>query len=185
MSTYKFKIAIDVDGVLANTVEAILPIINTGYSKNLNYTDINEFSFPIEDTHIGKIIMNELYFNEQFTLNIKPYKNVSKIITKLYKNYTIVILTSRPIKSDLQTKKWLEKYKIPYNYYINSYGCIKGEFNWDILIDDCADNFEDIDNRMGILIDQPWNKNCVMQDNIYKTDNLLEAFNIIKKLKKG
>jgi uncharacterized HAD superfamily protein len=51
--------------------------------------------------------------------NVQPDLEMIKIVNKLYdKGYIIYIFTSRSNIYQRQTKKWLDKYKVKYHYFI-------------------------------------------------------------------
>lgn len=95
-------IAVDIDGVLTLTSE-------------LN--DYGRVSF--ED-------LKKQYFE------VKPNLKIIKAVNNLYKNYEIILYTSRNDYFREITKKWLKKYKVKYH------NVVFNKLYYDYIIDDRA-----------------------------------------------
>ena len=62
--------------------------------------------------------MTPRQLNDEYN-KIKPDRKMISIINELYdKGYIIYIFTARSNLYQRQTKKWLEKYKVKYHYFI-------------------------------------------------------------------
>ena len=154
-------IAVDLDGVLANQIEQLLPIIKIKYMVDLQYDDITEWALPIADTDFAIIIREELK-NKRFVMSMNPMDGAKSSMDTLIQKYKIAVVTARPPISDEWTKAWLKKNKISYDAYINSKEREKHTINVDnsVLIDDYLGNIEDHLNNSdesAILFRQPWN----------------------------
>ena len=144
------RIAIDIDDCITNTSEVDFEICYE-YFKKLHPDNHNHF---INNYHNAPTIfgMNKQEDDDFFIYErklcieqdlIKPKVFAKKIITQLINDgHTIIILTVRDDlcwgNAQLEAKKWLDKYKIPYNQLFSQISQ-KGEFcynNIDILIDD-------------------------------------------------
>ena len=59
MGKRNYTIAVDVDGVLADQISGILPIIIKVQGVMLKYDEVTSWNLPINDTSIDIIIVNE------------------------------------------------------------------------------------------------------------------------------
>lgn len=81
------------------------------------------------------------------------------VMERLYKKYHLVIATSRPKKTEEDTKKWIRKnYK--FHEFVNTREVGKDKLGLDVLIDDNLDNAKDFASMGGyaLLFSQPWNE---------------------------
>lgn len=161
MSTKRveLKIGVDIDGVLANQIIGVLPIIRKEYGINLNYENVTEWSLPIKNTNISSII-EEALSDDNFILNMPLHLNAQKSIDVIIKKHRIIIITSRQKTCDFATQEWLSSKKIAHHEYINSCDQPKSAHSLDVLIDDYVGhikNFLEDTNGYAFLFDQPWN----------------------------
>lgn len=162
ISKRKFTIAVDVDGVLANQIDGILPIIKKEKGIDLSYNDVNNWRLQIKDTSIDKIIIEEQK-HKNYILNMPVHNNAKDVVNKLIKKHYIAIATARPTDSDYWTKEWLSKNNISYDSYYNlkEGGKHNANEDFDILIDDYIGNLEiylEKHEGKAILFNQPWNQ---------------------------
>ncbi len=156
-------IAIDVDGVLANQIEGILPIIKKNYGVDLKYDDVKEWDLKIKDTDIAVIIKSEQKHREYVT-SMPMHIGANEGMDKLIRKHMIAVVTSRAPDTDIWTKNWLKANKIQYDEIIHVTEGNKQDttFELAILIDDYIGNIKQfLENSSGkaILFSQPWNKN--------------------------
>jgi len=153
------KIAIDIDGVLADVVTHILPYLNEKYSKNYQKSDITHWDFPINGDSIGKYLRS--YFSDpSFMLTVPEELGAKSALDKIWRTHEIIIATGRPNFCQRSTYLWLDGYrcsgiKFTSEKTVKNLGC-------DLLIDDYSkylDKFSDSGGKT-ICFRQPWNKDC-------------------------
>ena len=184
----RLRIGVDIDGVLGDQVTPILKKINKKYNKNLSKENIVEWDYKIDDTNI-EIEINEALCHSEYILNMPVINDAKKCIEYLFSNYYVVIASSRPKKTEKDTKKWLES-KFKFHRYINTHGIGKSSLNVDILIDDNLSNIDGFtnNNKIGILLLQPWNKqNKIIKEKIKKNiifccNNWKEIMYVLEKI---
>ena len=162
MGKRNYTIAVDVDGVLADQISGILPIIIKVQGVMLKYDEVTSWNLPINDTSIDIIIVNEQK-KRSYILNMPVHKGAREVLNRLNDKYYVNIATARPSDSDSWTKEWLSKNKIPYDSYYNlkEGGKQNAKESFDVLIDDYIGNikaFLDKCEGKAILFSQPWNK---------------------------
>lgn len=158
----KTWIAVDVDGVLANQIQNLLPIIKRKHGVELKYEEVTKWDLPVGNSDIPQIIKEELR-NKRYVLGMPPIAGAREALNALIRKYRTVIVTTRPSESDSWTKEWLEANKMPYDAYANTQEGNKQNIDIDywLLIDDYVRNIEQYleqSDGKAILFSQPWNK---------------------------
>lgn len=152
-------VGVDVDGVLGEQVPPVLKRIqNKGKGGNLTKDSITEWNYSIEGRDISEEI-EEALLDPSFVEEM-PIVNGSKpAMDTLYKRYHVVIVTSRPIETEQETKKWLRK-NFRFHEFINTRECGKNGLGLDILIDDNLENVKNFASSkcVALLFSQPWNR---------------------------
>lgn len=158
----KYTIAVDVDGVLANQIDGVLPIIKNEFNIKLDYDDVTDWKLPIKNTSIDKIIVAEQN-QRSYILQMPVHPGASGAISELSKNHYIAIATARQPRTDYWTQEWLGLQKISFDSYYNLKEGSKqnANENFDILVDDYIGNIEAYLQKgegKAILFSQPWNQ---------------------------
>jgi len=156
----RLKIALDVDGVLADVIKSwlsynnkIRPIISKSQISEWDFWknhDINKFDF-----------YNELSICWKSWENIPPTENNIASATKQLSNIgTVDIVTARDDSTHDDVKKWLRLHNIDFNNYVGVLeGIEKSKLDYDVFIDDSPLNAKSIleQGKSVILYSQPWN----------------------------
>lgn len=155
------KIGIDVDGVLANQIEGLIPRIHRRLGILINYDKVTEWNLNIGNSSIDKEIEVAMK-SKDYVISMPSHAGASEVINDLYKDHRIIIITSRPKETENWTKEWLIKEKIPFDKIETTRSGEKSLYATDILIDDYLGNVKEFlaeTNGHVILVDQPWNRN--------------------------
>ncbi len=171
------RIALDVDGVLADVIHTWL-IYNNRIRKSITKNEITEWNFW------EKFQINRFDFYRELSICWKSWKEIppteeklSTIINELSKFGTIDIVTARERSTDEFVKNWLKSQKIIYQNYISVIdGPKKALLDYDIFIDDSPLNAKKIAdaNKKILLYSQPWNLN-INNSSILRIDTLSDA----------
>jgi 5'(3')-deoxyribonucleotidase len=179
--TSRKKLAIDLDSVLADT----MVIWAEEYNKrnNSNITKDNIISWDISkilDISITEVSDIFSYIWDKRWLDIPSTESsIGNIVTSLHdKGFRISILTKRYRSSVTNVIKWLDFHKIHCDDLLFVYDDTpKTDYPFDILVDDAPINFSHLVHpRVGVLFNQPWNKNFSWPVRI---DTLSEVLDII------
>ena len=176
------KIALDVDGVLADVIVSWLNYSNSirsSISKNQvtdwefwkNF-DINPFDFYSE--------LSSCWKNWQSIPTTQ--KNLSNITKNLSTLGQVDIVTARERSTDSFVKNWLSYHAISYDNYVSVIdGPMKADLDYDVFIDDSPLNTIKFleNNKKVILYSQPWNQH-ISNHNLCRISNLSEAIEKIK-----
>jgi len=175
------KIALDVDGVLADVIiswlnysNSIRPHISKNQVTDWEFWkkfDINPFDFYSELSYCWK--------------NWKSIPTTQENLSDITKDLSILgqidIVTARERSTDIFVN-WLKHHNIVYDNYVSVIdGPMKADLDYDVFIDDSPLNALKFleNNKKVILYSQPWNQH-ISNPNLHRISNLVEA---IKKIK--
>lgn len=156
--------AIDFDSVLADTMVIWVKEYNKRYHRNITKNDIHAWDIykilPISSKEIGDLFNYVWEFRWD---EVPPCEDDQKrTIERIHESgYRISILTKRERPTVAHVAKWLDHYKVFSDDLIFVYdGTPKSEYPFDFIVDDSPNNLVDITApKIGILFDQPWNRN--------------------------
>ena len=189
----KLTIGIDIDSVIADSIELFIPYLNKRFNRNLALKDIVHYEFEkcygVSQEEVLEVF-KELTRNNLWD-KIKPLDYAEIFLEELSKFFSIIIVTSRPEKHMRQmTARWLEKHKFKYDAllfmnegdgdkYITGK---KNNYHFDLFIEDCLEfALKILEYKIPVLIyDYPWNQ-C-SDPRLIRVANLKEALENIKKL---
>ncbi len=169
------KIGIDVDGVLADQIDGVLPIIKRKYGIQLKYSDIAHWRLPIDRTTIADEIEDAQRF-ESYISNMPVHEGARQQLRELVKQNKIFIVTARHAECDPWTIEWLLTNRICYDQYINSCKTSKDQHSLEVLMDDYVKNIKDFltgTDGYGILFNRPWNQERTELKQWRKTGRLI------------
>ena len=177
------KIALDVDGVLADVIQSWL-IHNNSIRQKILKSDITSWDFW------KKFQINRFDFYHELSECWKTWsliptteKNLSFITKDLSKLGQVDIVTAREKSTDSFVKKWLKFHNISYDNYVSVIdGQFKADLDYDVFIDDSPLNASKFiqNNKKIILYSQPWNQN-LSKIQIHRIYTLSEAIEKIKR----
>ena len=184
----KYKIALDLDGVLAELLEGFCSIYKERCKKDLSLDQIRDWDFFEQLGFTEKELLDFLdevwsmwwvippteHGLEQYLINLTKWKSV-----------IIDIVTCRNKKTVPFVKNWLKEYKIPHRSLIIAKNVAeKLNFGYDIYIDDSPHLMELIKSNKagakGILYIRPWNSNFPDSRNVFRAENWAEIYQILR-----
>ncbi len=178
------KIALDVDGVLADVITPWIAFSNTIRQK-ISKHDITDWDFWKKfqiDRYDFYTELNSCWKN---WLSIPPTEDNLSYVTKNLSNLGQVdIVTAREDKTNSFVKNWLNHHNISYDSYVSVVdGPMKADLDYDVFIDDSPLNAQKFlqNGKKLILYSQPWNHH-INENRIHRISSLSEA---IKKIKLG
>ena len=175
------KIALDVDGVLADVIVSWLSY-NNKIRPKLSKQDIVDWEFW------NKYNISRFDFYDELNLCWKNWKdvpttekNLAATTKTLAEIGDVDIVTARSPETDSFVKKWLEYHDIAFENYVSvAEGEMKADLDYDLFIDDSPLNFMKFieHDKNTILYSQPWNQNV---SDAKRVSSLAEA---VKKIKR-
>ena len=187
------KIAVDVDGVLADHVSAVLSRLRTEYeSVDRTKSGMNHWDEPLPelDTSLKQEI-NTAELDQDFVRDMPPIEGAVKATNILAdQGHELVIVTARSEESLPVTHQWLEANCIPHNVEksLSTRGQRKTISDASVLIDDFHGHVRDFADagKYSILFIQPWNEAYVSKltesQRIFSAEGWREVLHIIDSL---
>jgi 5'(3')-deoxyribonucleotidase len=164
---HELKIAVDIDGVLADQVGAVLRVIEKEYGLKYLKSDVNRAHWTFSGREIWAEIAR-LLADPEYTLGVPLIEGSQKGVEQLA-DHDVCVVTARRPNSEVATKQWLSTH-FPYltKYFYARTGT-KHNIPSDVLIDDLDMNIVEFvksdPNRCGILFVHPWSINSVGIEN--------------------
>jgi len=177
------NIGIDIDGVIADLVSAMLPTLSEICGYSVTHADITEYD-------IGKALKIEgqmayiwkAVYNDAFLVNVPAIKGALDGLNRI-SNHTIILITGRPLKTQIATEQWLKNNFIKYDRLIFSQqGKHVYRDDIDMFIED---QYEEAYNMVAagipiILFNQPWNQRLRDSSNIKRVRDWEETTEYIQ-----
>jgi 5'(3')-deoxyribonucleotidase len=177
----KPKIAIDVDGTLAKTMEALLEKFNKENNTNFTLNDLDDWEKGIEKV-FGSYekffeMYNELWEKEREKIEPHVTKNQ---LEELSKYYDIVVVSNRQDEKHKEfIKDWLKKkfdLELKVVLVKDVWDKISND-DYKLVIDDVPNLAESIamgiyKNKKLILVERPWNEKTVEKIKNLRSENV-------------
>jgi len=172
-SVTKPKIAVDLDGVLAETMEAWCRIVNERFGTRLKLDDLDTWT-SWRKTGISKEqffeILDETWDAWESIPPTEP--RLAEKVERVEKLGDLDIVTGRSRRTVEGAKSWLRNQGIPYKRFVRVRGWRDKVFlNYDVYIDDAPELMPLISRnpRMrGILYARPWNRDVTDMPRVFK-----------------
>jgi 5'(3')-deoxyribonucleotidase len=155
------KIAVDIDGVLADQVSAVLDVIEKEYGLKYCKSDVDRAHW----TFAGREIWSEitrLLDDPQYVMGV-PLIEGSQGAIKQLSSHDVFVVTARRPNSEEATRRWLNWHFPSLTQYYHARTGTKHNIPSDVLIDDLDMNIVEFvrsdPDRRGILFLHPWSLN--------------------------
>ncbi|MCX8203350.1 MAG: hypothetical protein N3H32_03425 [Nitrososphaeria archaeon] len=175
------RIALDLDGVLANTMKVWLEIWNAERFPRLEYESVDEWDFW------KRLGITEAEFGAMFSRawsrwpEIPPAEDrLAEKVRALSELGKVDVVTGRPKEDERHIRSWLELHSVEYRALVIGVAR-KAELGYDVYIDDSPRLAEDLVGRRGVLLlrDQPWNKSVRDDSKVRRIRGLEDAIGIL------
>lgn len=155
------KIAVDIDGVLADQVGAVLKVIEEEYGLKYSRSDVNRAHWTFEGREIWSEIAR-LLADPEYVMQVPLIEGSQNAIRQLLLHDVFVVTARRP-NAEVATKLWLSAHFPCLKQYYTAKTGTKHNIPSDVLIDDLDMNIVEFvksdPNRHGILFMHPWSLN--------------------------
>jgi uncharacterized HAD superfamily protein len=188
------RIGVDVDGVLADQISNVLPLVAERHGVDLSYEDITDWQLPIGSSSDIKEEILRALADEAYVVAMPVHLGARNFLDALSAVSEVTIVTARPNDARHATLEWLARNRLTYDHFINSKESEKGLHGTDVLVDDFLGNvaqFLQTTNGHAVLVDQPWNRKRTSVDHwikagrLFVVDGLDEALLVIRSLIEG
>ena len=175
------RIALDVDGVLANLIEPLLRLYENETGVRISVEEVDEWDFWRKHGLSKQGFIELLIRTWARWWEIEPIEDdVAEDVEKLNQLGQVDIVTQRPAKTVSYVKEWLSKHGIRYRKFTwVPPRTTKAKFGYDIYIDDSPKLAEEL-NKLGkpmLLYNQPWNRSfgeTKVVRRVYSLDDCIE-----------
>ena len=159
------KIAVDLDGVLAEAMIAWCELYNKRYGQSISLEDIRAWN-------VWKIVKipHDAFFRilddawAQWERIPATEENVGEQVKLLRECGTVDVVTGRSAQTVASAKKWLKANSIPYDRFVRTESTLaKIRLDYDVFVDDSPTLMQLIASRsmaLGILYTRPWNRDA-------------------------
>jgi 5'(3')-deoxyribonucleotidase len=155
------KIGVDIDGVLADQVGAVLEVIEREYGQKYCKDDVDRAHWTFEGrelwSEIGRLLSDPEY-TRALPLIEGSQRGVKEII-----HHDVFVVTARRPNAEEATKEWLKAHFPCLKGYHHARTGTKHQVPSDVLIDDLDFNIVEFvkshPDRRGILFTHPWSIN--------------------------
>jgi len=179
------KIAVDLDGVLAEAMVVWCDLYNKRFGGDLELKDIRAW----EVWKLVKITRDQFFtLLDDAWLDWKKMppteQDVGKQVKLLREFGAVDIVTGRSIRTVSQAKEWLKAHAIPYDRFVRTESTLaKINLAYDVFIDDSPKLMELIASRsrtLGVLYTRPWNLGMQMSPAVRRVIRWAEVPPIIR-----
>ena len=173
------KIALDVDGVLADVIKSWIHTSNS-LEYNITSNDMTSWDFW-QNLGIAKDVFHaELDACWANWETIEPTEHdLGSKTTLLADIGNIDIVTARHPNTDSFVKLWLKHHNIVYDNYVSvAAGEMKADLNYDLFIDDSPITAYKMikQNKKMIIYTQPWNKHVDGLPRVNSLSDVLDMY---------
>ena len=170
-----FHIAIDLDGVLADTMVTFCKILNKRDSTRFTADSFVRWN-AWEIAQITKDeffrMLDEAWFAWK---EIPPIEeNIGGKIMRIRPFGKVDIVTGRSLETVQPAKAWLKQHDVSYDKFVRTISTMaKADLVYDVFIDDSAELMSILASRAdrhGILYTQPWNRSAMSIPRVFRVD---------------
>jgi 5'(3')-deoxyribonucleotidase len=169
------RIAVDVDGVLADRVGAVLSTVRDRHGVAVEPADVDrwEYVVPGPDEAITSVISRVTADDPDHLLDCSPVPGATEAMRRLARDHHVVVATHRDRSLHGLTREWFEAHDIPYHEFLDDCGPDKAHVDADVLVDDKPANVRTFARERGwaVLFSQPWNAGVTVGDAVSVADD--------------
>ena len=156
------KIAIDLDGVLAEAMIGWCELYNERHGQSLSLEDIRAWDVwklvKIQRDEFFRLLDDAWLQWERIPLT---EQDAAEQVKLLHDFGTVDVVTGRSARTVASAKEWLKAHSIPYDRFVRTESAIaKTRLNYDVFVDDSPALMQHIASKstaLGILYTRPWN----------------------------
>ena len=140
----------DLDGVLANQIHGVLPIVNATHHLDLTYADITDWRLPVGDSDIAVEIVRALE-SEQYVRSMPMHEGAKEMLDCIARFAVVEIVTARAGEAIPWSTAWLHRHELTFDAIVGASEARKSVHGTDALVDDYPGNIaEFVTNTPGV-----------------------------------
>jgi uncharacterized HAD superfamily protein len=179
------KIAVDLDGVLAEAMIVWCDLYNKRYGGALTIEDIRAWDvWKIVNVPRDRFfrLLDDAWLDWE---KMPPTeRDVGEKVGLLREVGTVDVVTGRSVRTVSQAKEWLKAHGVPYDRFVRTESNLaKINLNYDVFVDDSPELMELIASRstaLGILYTRPWNRDAQMPTVVRRVTRWAEVPPIVR-----
>ena len=187
MSPAKLKIAVDLDGVLAESMLVWCERANKEFGSRLRMEDLDSWAwwkkFPISKDDFYRIL-DESWDDWQKIPPTEP--GIAEKVAGIEKFGNLDIVTGRSKRTVEAARSWVDNQKIRYHRFVRVLGWRdKVLLDYDVYIDDAPDLMPLISRSptaWGVLYERPWNTSVGDMPKVLKAKNWRQIPALLKRI---
>ena len=181
------RIAVDLDGVLADTMVTWCRILNSKRSMNVTVDSLVKWR-AWEIAHVSKDefyrILDKSWYEWE---NIPPTEeDLGRQVGRLNQFGLVDIVTGRSKETIRFARSWLKKYEIRYDSFVRTQSTnAKAELDYDLFIDDSPDLMPLVASKVdgwAILYTRPWNRDASLLPRVFRADKWDEIPKLVERI---
>ena len=187
VSPAKLKIAVDLDGVLAESMLVWCARVNREFGKRLKMEDLdswsswNKFSISKDDFYR---ILDESWDEWQEIPPTEP--EIAEKVAPIEKFGDLDIVTGRSKRTVEAARSWVDSQKVRYRRFVRVLGWRdKILLDYDVYIDDAPDLMPLISRSptaWGVLYERPWNRSVGNMPKVLKAKSWRQVPALLKRV---
>jgi 5'(3')-deoxyribonucleotidase len=190
VSPAKLKIAVDLDGVLAESMLVWCELANKEFGTRLRMEDLDSWSswekFAISKDDFYRIL-DESWDEWQKIPPTEP--ELAEKVARIEKFGDLDIVTGRSKRTVAAARSWVDDQKVRYRRFVRVLGWRdKILLDYDVYIDDAPDLMPLISRSptsWGVLYERPWNKNVGDMSKVLKAKSWRQVPELLKRVQRA
>lgn len=190
VSPAKLKIAVDLDGVLAESMLVWCERANREFGTRLRMDDLDSWSswkkFPISKDDFYRVL-DESWDEWREIPPTEP--DIAEKVARIEKFGDIDIVTGRSKRTVEAARSWIDHQKVRYRRFVRVLGWRdKILLDYDVYIDDAPDLMPLISHSLkawGILYERPWNRSVAAMPKVLKANSWQKVPGLLKRIQAG
>jgi len=184
------KIAVDLDGVLAESMLVWCDRANREFGTHLNMEDLDSWSswrrFSISKDDFYRLL-DESWIDWERIPPTEP--GIADKVRRIEKFGDVDIVTGRSKGTEEAAKSWVENQKVRYRHFVRVAGWRdKILLDYDVYIDDAPDLMPLVSRSptaWAILYDRPWNRDVPRMPKVVKAERWRQIPQLLNVIRAG
>ena len=190
MPAAKLKVAVDLDGVLAESMFIWCELANKEFGTHVKIEDLDSWAswkkFSISKDDFYRIL-DESWENWEQIPPTEP--RIAEKVARVEKFGDVDVVTGRSRRTEYAAKSWVEKQNIRFRQFVRVDGWRnKALLDYDIYIDDAPDLMPVISGiplRWALLYDRPWNRSVTSMPKVVRVQKWREIPRVLKQIQRN
>ena len=182
------RIAVDLDGVLADTMVSVVQLLNRDRSQKLTVESFVRWrAWEIAGITKGQFLraLDESWFSWESIPQTE--ENLKVNMSRLMELGIVDIVTGRSSATVTHANSWLKSHGIPFDSFVRTSNSTNAKLalNYDLFVDDSPELMTVLASRLhgfGVLYLRPWNRSFSEMPRIFRAERWDQIPGIVKEL---